>query len=283
MDDAQVGERVKAVRIKLRRTQADVAAEARVRVIAVSHLEHGVLDELSIPEVRRIMTALGMWVDLQPRWQGVDLDRLAGGAHDALQHAVLGFFDSLPGWVAAAEVTYSIFGERGAIDVLAWHAASQTLLIIELKTLLVDAGEIARKTDERRRLAATIAAGRGWHPASVAVWLIFTDTRTNRRRVEDHARILQPPGSLDGRAMRTWLRQPTGPVSALSFWTEPAAIIRRRVRPTKAEKAAALAKLEEATATSRRGARSGARPRTRAVRAAATTTSPVVGRVPPPA
>jgi hypothetical protein len=37
------------------------------------------------------------------------------------------------GWEAVPEVTYSIFGERGSID-LAWHPASRTLLVIELKS-----------------------------------------------------------------------------------------------------------------------------------------------------
>jgi transcriptional regulator with XRE-family HTH domain len=246
MDDAQLGQRIKAVRVRQRLTQADLAAQANARAVDVSHIEHGRLDELTIPVVRRVLASLGMWLDLRPRWQGVDLDRLISGAHDALQRVVLETFGRLPGWVAVPEVTFSIFGERGAIDVLAWHAATRTLLIIELKTLLVDAGEVVRQMDARGRLAMEIAAARGWHPATVSLWLVLTDTRTNRRRVDQHAAILRPLMSLDGRAMRAWLRHPAGPVTGLSFWTEPAAVIRHRVRLTNAERAAASARTRTA-------------------------------------
>ncbi len=254
MEDVRLGDRVRAVRVKQRKTQADVAALAAVRPIDVSHLEHGVLDGLTISMMRRIVAAIDMRIDLVPRWQGVDLDRVMVGAHDALQRAVLRYIASLPGWVAVAEATYSIFGERGAIDVLAWHEATCTVLIIELKTLLVDPAEIRRKNDERQRLAAKIAADRGWHAKSVAVWLVFADTRTNRLRVEESTDILKTPATLDGRAMRAWLRRPSGPVMALSFWAEPKAVTRRRVRPTKAELAARSAVAANAAAKTQRQA-----------------------------
>lgn len=238
MEDVKVGERVRMVRLKRRLTQAEVGGAAGLRPIEVSHLEHGVLDELTIGMMRRIVAAIGMRIDLVPRWKGVDLEREMVGAHDALQAAVLRLIRGTPGWVAEAEVTYSIFGERGAIDILAWHAASRTLLIIELKTLLVDPAEIKRKNDERRRHGPEIAAERGWRPKGVAVWVIFTDTRTNRARVARHADILLSPDTIDGRAMRAWLRKPSGAVDALSYWTEPEAVFRRRVRLTKAEREA---------------------------------------------
>jgi hypothetical protein len=132
-------------------------------------------------------------------------------AHAALQSAVLRRFDALTGWVAVPEVTYSIYGERGAIDILAWHAATRTLLIVELKTVLVDAAEIVRKMDERIRLAPVIARRNGWRPRVVASWLVFTDTRTNRAHLARQRAILERLAMLDGRRMRTWLRGPLGP------------------------------------------------------------------------
>lgn len=242
MEDAQLGARIKAVRLKLRRTQVGLAGDAGVRPIDISHLEHGVLDDLPLPMMRRIVSVLGMWIELKPKWQGVELDRLTSGAHDSLQRAVIERFARLPGWVAVPEVTYSIFGERGSVDVLAWHEATRSLLVIELKTVLVGVGEIVRTLDQRERLATEIAAGRGWHATSVSIWQVFTDTRTNRRQVEQHAALLRRSGAIDGQAMRAWLRRPSGAVSALSFVTAPSAIIRSRVRPTKQERAEALAK-----------------------------------------
>ncbi len=52
-----------------------------------------------------------------------------------------------------------------SIDILAWHAASRSLLVIELKTELVDVQETVGTLDRKRRLAAQVAAERGWKPA----------------------------------------------------------------------------------------------------------------------
>ncbi len=238
MDDIKVGAVVRAVRIKSSLTQAEVARLGSVRPPDVSHLERGSVDDLTVSVVRRIVRVLGMRLELLPRWKGMELDRLVNGAHAALQAAVLMWLARQPGWLVLPEVTYSIFGDRGAIDLLAWHAATRTVLIIELKTLLVDAAEVAREMDRRTRLALEIAAGQGWAATTVARWVIFADNRTNRRHVERFAPILRRPGTIDGRAMRSWLRAPNGAVSALSFWPEPMATIRRRVRKPKDAQAA---------------------------------------------
>lgn len=63
------------------------------------------------------------------------------------------------------EVSFSIYGERGVIDLLAWHGPSRTLLVIELKTEVVDAAEMLgvldRKTDSRKGSRA-IEVGMRW-------------------------------------------------------------------------------------------------------------------------
>ena len=225
-----MGSAFRAVRIHSGRTQGDVAAAAMVPQSTVSRLERGLIEGISVGAIRSVATTLGMWVDITPRWRGSDLDRMLNGAHSVLQGSVLRLFERAPGWTAIPEATYSIYGERGAIDILAWHAATRSLLIVELKTLLVDPAELVRKMDERRRLARRVGRERGWQPAAVSTWVLLTDTRTNRRHVTGHARVLAPLAAVDGRSMRAWLRAPAAAVSALSFWTEPDAVIARRVR-----------------------------------------------------
>ena len=229
MDDVQFGTVCRAVRIQRRKTQSDIARAARVHRWEVSLLERGEFEHLSVAKVRRIAVALSGTCEIRLKWRGPMLERVLNAAHAALHGAVLRYFEALPGWETVPEVTYSIFGERGAIDILAWHAATRTLLVIELKTTLVDAEELVRKTDERMRLAARIGAERGWEAASVASWVILTDTRTNRRHVAAHRELLAPISRIDGRRMRAWLRSPDGPVAALSFWAEPAAVNHRRI------------------------------------------------------
>ncbi|HEX5014899.1 MAG TPA: hypothetical protein VFV72_12160 [Candidatus Limnocylindrales bacterium] len=136
----------------------------------------------------------------------------------------------LPEWVAEPEVTFSIFGERGSIDVLAWHERRRALLIIEVKTALDDVGGLLRQVDRYRRLAKDIAKSRGWRPSVVAVWVVVADGRTARRRLDVHRGTLRRAFPIDGRAMEHWLRSPAQAISALSFVpiARPAKTGRRR-------------------------------------------------------
>ena len=79
-----------------------------------------------------------------------------------MHESVAGFLLGLTGWTFASEVSFSIWGERGVIDILAWHEPSRSLLVIELKTALVDVNELVGNMDRKRRLAAVVARERGW-------------------------------------------------------------------------------------------------------------------------
>jgi hypothetical protein len=72
------------------------------------------------------------------------------------------FLSRGPGWSIAPEVSFSIWGERGLIDILAWHAPTRSLLVIELKTAIVDVSGLVGTVDRKRRLAPEIARSRGW-------------------------------------------------------------------------------------------------------------------------
>lgn len=237
MDDAQVGRSIRAVRIRKGKRQEDVAAEAGVSADVVSRAEHGELGGMTLGRIRAIGEAVGITLDIVARWQGGELDRLLGAKHSALHDRVAAAFANLPGWTNAPEVTFSIFGERGAIDILAWHAATRTLLVIELKTELVDVQELIGTLDRKRRLAPQIAAARGWPALVVATWVILATSRTNRRRVAAHRNVLRAAFPADGRTMNAWLAKPAGAVAALSMWpdsdearTTPAVAPTRRVR-----------------------------------------------------
>src|SRR5687767_1603723 len=125
----------------------------------------------------------------------------------------------LPGWVLAPEVSFAIRGERGVIDILAWHAASRTLLVIELKTEIVDVNELRGTVDRKRRLAVQIGRERGWNAVNVALWVVVAESKTNRRRVANHAMTLRAALPADGRSIEGWLREPDQPIACLSFWS----------------------------------------------------------------
>jgi transcriptional regulator with XRE-family HTH domain len=219
MDDLRVAAAFRSVRLRRRLRQSDVAAAAGVSRGFISLLERGHLERASLRAVRRVAAALEIRIEVLARWRGGDLDRLLNARHSALHESMSRLFEGLPGWVAAPEVSFAVYGERGVIDILAWHAPTRSLLVIELKTELVDLQELVGTADRKRRLAARVARERGWQAATVSCWLVVANTRTNRRRVDAHRAMLRAAFPETGGALRAWLVQPRGAIAALSYWS----------------------------------------------------------------
>jgi hypothetical protein len=115
----------------------------------------------------------------------------------------------LASWEVRPEVSYSSFGERGSIDLLAWHAESRTLLVVEVKTELTSIEETLRKHDAKTRLASNVVRDRlGWDARAVVRLLVLPDHRTARRRVEEHAGSFGRVYPLQGLILRRWLLDP---------------------------------------------------------------------------
>lgn len=208
---------VKTLRQRKRWRQEDLARLARVSRQLVGRIEAGRIDGVDVRRLRRVAGAVGARVEYQIRWPGEDIDRLLNARHAAMHEAMARVFRELEEWIAVPEVSFSIFGERGVIDIVAWNPRRRALLIVELKTALVDVNDLMGTMDRRRRLARRIARDHGWDPRTVSVWVVLADTPTNRRRLAAHATVLRAAFPADGRTMRGWLRNPSTAVSALSF------------------------------------------------------------------
>lgn len=224
MDIVRLGTVCRALRIRKRWRQEDLAQKAGVTRSDVSRLERGRAGMLDVDVVLRIVNELGGRLEFNVRWQGGELDRLLNARHSALHESVARLFLRLPGWIIAPEVSFAIRGERGVIDILAWHPATRTLLVIELKTEIVDVNELMGVVDRKRRLAVSVGRDRGWSPASVAVWVIVADSKTNRRRVQSHVTTLRAAFPHDGRFVRSWLPQPVGELACLALWSNAHAV-----------------------------------------------------------
>jgi hypothetical protein len=121
------------------------------------------------------------------------------------------------GWVVRVEVSYAHYGERGSVDVLAFHPATRTLLIVEVKSELTSIEATLRKVDEKVRLARILANGAGWQARTAARLLVLPSTTTARRAVKRHGVILDVALPVRGTAFRTWLRRPSSQIAALLF------------------------------------------------------------------
>jgi transcriptional regulator with XRE-family HTH domain len=232
MDCRRTARTIRAVRIRRQLTQEDVARRARVHRSTISRFERGFCGTLTIDVIDRVCAALEIRLDLVPRWRGGDLDRLLNAGHAALHEVVATYLATLPGWEVVPEVTFAINGERGAIDLLCWHAETGSLLVIELKTELVDMNDLLGSMDRRLRLAWRIARDRGWNVRTVSGWIIVTEGTTNRRRLTAHKQMLRNAFPMDGLAMRTWMSHPSGTARAISLWSSALPGHKRRTGST---------------------------------------------------
>lgn len=225
--------------VRLRRgwRQQDLARAGGISRATISRVERGHFGSLPLDRIREICAILDIRLDLRPRWRGGDLDRMMSRRHSALHESVTrAFAEQFPEWEIAPEVSFSIYGERGVIDLLLWHPGRRALLVIELKTDIVDVGELLGTLDMKRRLAWQIAKDKGWTPLTVSAWVVVAGSRTNERRISEFNAMLRSAYPAAGRQVRAWLRDPVGSIAGLSMW--PATAVgsqatapRRRVRP----------------------------------------------------
>jgi transcriptional regulator with XRE-family HTH domain len=244
MNDQRLGSAIRHVRVRRRLRQADLAAAAGVSRSSISLAERGHVGGMSVDTVRKIAAALDLRIDLVARWRGGELDRLFNARHSALHEAVARWFRAeMPSWILRPEVSFSIYGERGIVDIVAWHPPTRALAIVELKTDVVDVNQLLGSVDRKRRLGPRIARDLGWSPTSVSAWVIVAPSRTNRRRIAAHGAVLRSALPADGRTIRAWLADPVGRLDALSVWpnashtsvgTDLAPI--RRVRPRRSDR-----------------------------------------------
>ena len=216
MDDLRLGRAFRRVRLRRGWRQADVAERAGCSRSTCSEMERGRLDHLPLRTVRGVARVLEIDLDVVVRWRGGDLGRLIVDRHTAMSERVARDLQTT-GWEIRPEVSFNHFGERGVVDLVARHQVRGTVLLVELKTELVDVGDLLATMDRRRRLGRVIANACGWAGSDISTWVVLRESRSNRRRLSASAVTLRAAFPHDGRAMRRWLRAPDGAIAALSF------------------------------------------------------------------
>jgi transcriptional regulator with XRE-family HTH domain len=216
MDAVRIGLTVRALRIRLGWRQIDVARRAGVSHGTISNIERGRCDGVSVATLGRVAHALGADVDIRVRWRGAELDRLLDAGHVRLVSKVADRLSTF-GWQVAVETTFSIWGERGSIDVLAYHARTSSLLVVEVKTVVPDFQAMVAGLDRKARLAPVIARDRGWHAPKGSRLLVIEDGSTARDRIRRLAPVTVAALPDRGMTVRTWLRRPSGSLAGLLF------------------------------------------------------------------
>lgn len=211
-----MGRIFRRLRHRLDWRQSDVAERAAISLGLYSEIERGHVDLISLRKLRRIAAVLEVQLAVEPRWRGGSLDRVLSQRHADMSETVARILLAA-GWTVRPEVSFSHFGERGIVDLVAWHPVHRAFLLVELKTELVDVNMLLGVTDRRRRLANVIATSCGWAPGVVGQWVVLADGRTNRRRLAAHQAVIRAAFPSDGRSIAGWLARPASPASALWF------------------------------------------------------------------
>ena len=136
----------------------------------VWRMEAGRADDVTLRQVDAVVRALSARLELHVSWQGEGLDRLLDADHATLVEAVATELRSL-GWDVAVEVSFNIRGERGSIDLLAYHPSTETVLVVEVKSVVPDLQATLVVLDRKGRLAPEIAgSAAGGHARRAGSW-----------------------------------------------------------------------------------------------------------------
>lgn len=217
MEDVRAGRLLRALRLRTRLTQSALGARVGLSQQQISLIERGHLDIMPARSVRAAVRGVGAIVSWEIRWRGGAIDRLLDERHSTIVGALSTMLVGL-GWEVIPELTYSEFGERGSIDLVAWHAETGTLLVIEVKTELTSVEQTCRKHDEKVRLAPKLVRERfGWRPGSVERLLVLPEHRTARRQVERANAVLTSLYPIRGWDIRRWTSTPAGRGDGVMF------------------------------------------------------------------
>jgi transcriptional regulator with XRE-family HTH domain len=210
MDDARIGRVIRLLRQRRGWRQVDLAAKAGISDSAISEMERGRVDRYTLSTVRRVFKAVDGRVELFAAWGGHgELDRLLDADHAAIVES-WAHRHLVTGWDVWTEASYSIYGERGRIDMLAFHRGTRVLEVAECKTGIWDVQDTTGRLDTKVRLAPRVARSRGWEAERVVGALVIADSRTARRRVSEFPSTFRS-FDIRGRRVATFVRNPGTP------------------------------------------------------------------------
>ena len=219
MDVVRFGLGLRALRRKRGWTQDDLAAKTHVSRTAVWRIERGHADRVAVHVLVRVAAALGARIDVRLLWQGEGLDRLLDAGHADLVDRTLELLSDSH-WLVATEVSFNVRGERGSIDILAFHPATGSLLVIEIKSVVPDMQAMLGGIDRKGRLAREVAQERGWEVTSVTRLLVLPDDRTARRRVDRHRAMFRTALPARTVEIRRWIGRPDGTMNGVLFMSD---------------------------------------------------------------
>jgi len=213
VNDAELGGIVRALRHRRGWRQTDLAGKAGVSASLIGLLERGRADALSVRGIRRIGSALELRLGWDAGYRGAELARLRDADHARLAEWLTRRLETF-GWTVVPEASFNHYGDRGRIDLLAFHPATETLVVVEIKTVIAEIQDLLGALDTKARIAPAVARSLGWRAARVVPFLVVAETTTNRRRLTTHTRLFARL-TVRGKSAGAWIRRPQEAPSGL--------------------------------------------------------------------
>ena len=203
-----IGRTIRQTRLALGLTQARVGEGVGLSQTEISAIERAIYPDMPLATAVRVLDALDIRVEFRlvpPYVAG------RGESRDEAHARCVGYVArrlEQAGWRVAREVPVGGSRWRGFIDILAFHPEARVLLIVEIKTEIVDVGEIDRQLSSYEREAWSATHGLGWRPSSVVGALVLLGTEANDASIRRHRDAFGSAYPVDGRAFGQLVRSP---------------------------------------------------------------------------
>jgi len=208
----RIAETVRSTRRLRRWSQRRLALESGRSQSMIARIERAALPNLSLRHAVAVLAALGIEPDLvltAPRMAPPIRDRAHARCVEAVVRRLV-----RAGFLVATEM--QIGGGRwlGYIDVLAMHPTARLLLVIEVKTEILDLGAIDRQLASYIDGAWSAAAGLGWRPRAATGVLLLLATEASEQILRAHRSLLATTFALRAHDLEPHVRGASGAVPA---------------------------------------------------------------------
>lgn len=196
MRDLEVGRLLRMARIRRGWRLRDVAVRCGLSPATIGRTELGSISSILV--LRAHAAVMDIRVEFRLVGRGADVARLLDEEHAAIVETMAALV-ARAGWQVEAESSYSEYGERGRIDLLAFDPVTAVLAVVEVKTELADLQDLFGSLNVKARLAPGLGRRKGWPASRVVSVLAVAATAANRATVGAHPALFS---SFESR----WLR-----------------------------------------------------------------------------
>lgn len=200
-------------------TQAALGTRSGVSQSQVSRFEAGRVEVLSLSTAGRFLDSMGIRASLTLDHPLVARpDRQRDAAHARCVPYVAGRIARM-GWDVRREVEIHHGRSHGWIDVFAFHAATRSAVVVEVKSAVPDIGATQRTLGWYTRMAWDVGRSFGSPMRRVGAALLCLATVVNEARLAQNADLMRQAYPVRATALFDWLAAPVGdlPGPAVAF------------------------------------------------------------------